>query len=474
MAYGVLHTHRRAVLLAVFALIALIAVADWRVNAEVPVGFLYLLPIVLASRLLDRKQVAGVCILCAILAELFDGVVWTLQSGLPRDVLYIAAFTGVGLFAHEVGESRRAAVAHVSQLEHENQARRDAEDQLRILVESSPVAILTTNANGQVLLANDAAHRLFGVSPESLAGQPIHPYLPCLANLPDPSRGRQSFRTVMRCTGYRRDGDIFMADVWFSTYRTSMGPRVAAMVVDASEELRDREEEGLHQLLAGSRILVSAVSHEIRNICGAIALVHENLSRSGVLSQNRDFEALGSLIIALERIAATELRHTGDQATAVDLRSFFDELRIVNGPSFREKEIAVEWHIPPDLPAAWADPHSLMQVFLNLIKNSERALIEQADGRVRISAEVVQQRVLIHVADNGVGIENPGLLFRPFQQNAKSSGLGLYLSRALLRSFSGDLRYEPAPSGATFVVELAAIVSTGRAAYGSKDQTLAH
>ena len=246
------------------------------------------------------------------------------------------------------------------------------------------------------------------------------------------------------------------------------------MVVDASEELRDREEEGLHQLLAGSRILVSAVSHEIRNICGAIALVHENLSRSGVLSQNRDFEALGSLIIALERIAAMELRHTGDQATAVDLQSFFDELRIVNGPSFREKEIAVEWGIPPDLPAAWADPHSLMQVFLNLIKNSERALIEQADGRVRISAEVVQQRVLIHVADNGVGIENPGLLFRPFQQNAKSSGLGLYLSRALLRSFSGDLRYEPAPSGATFVVELAAIVSSGRAAYGSKDQTLAH
>lgn len=474
MATGALRTHRRAVLLAVFGLIAIIAVTDWRVSAEVPVGFLYLFPIVLASRALDRRQVTGVGVLCAILAELFDGVPWTLQSGLPRDVLYIAAFTGVGLFAHEVGESRRAAVAHVSELEQENQARRDAEDQLRILVESSPVAILTADVNGQVLLANDAAHRLLGVSPESLAGESIHPYLPCLANLPDPRTGQQSFRTVMRCTGYRRDGDIFMADVWFSTYRTSRGPRLAALVVDASDELRDREEESLHQLLTGSRILVSAVSHEIRNICGAIALVHANLSRSGALSENRDFEALGSLVIALERIAAMELRQTGDQATAVHLQSFFNELRIVNGPSFREKEIAVEWNIPADLPAVWADPHSLMQVFLNLIKNSERALIAQRDCRVRISAAVAQQRVLIHVSDNGVGIENPELLFRPFQQNAKSSGLGLYLSRALLRSFGGDLRCEPATSGAIFVIELAAIVRSDYATHGSKDQTVAH
>jgi signal transduction histidine kinase len=260
----------------------------------------------------------------------------------------------------------------------------------------------------------------------------------------------------------------------FSTYRTSRGPRLAALVVDASDELRDREEESLHQLLTGSRILVSAVSHEIRNICGAIALVHENLSRSGALSENRDFEALGSLVIALERIAAMELRQTGDQATAVHLQSFFNELRIVNGPSFREKEIAVEWNIPADLPAVWADPHSLMQVFLNLIKNSERALIARRDCRVRISAAVAQQRVLIHVSDNGVGIENPELLFRPFQQNAKSSGLGLYLSRALLRSFGGDLRCEPATSGALFVIELAAIVRSDYASHGSKDQTVAH
>jgi C4-dicarboxylate-specific signal transduction histidine kinase len=100
-----------------------------------------------------------------------------------------------------------------------------------------------------------------------------------------------------------------------------------------------------------------------------------------------------------------------------------------------------------------------MQVFLNLTKNSERALANHTDCRVRISATAVDQRVLITVADNGGGIKNPELLFRPFQQNAKATGLGLYLSRALMRSFGGDLRYEPAEEGATFIVEMASMAS---------------
>jgi signal transduction histidine kinase len=296
-------------------------------------------------------------------------------------------------------------------------------------------------------------------------------------NIPDLRTGQQSFRTLMQCKGRRRDGEMFIADVWFATYRTSAGPRLAAMVVDTSDELRDREETGLHQLLAGSRILVSAVSHEIRNICGAIAVVHENLSRQGSLANNADFEALGTLALALEKIAAMELRSGGDgsgaQGTPLELQSFLDELRIVVSPSLREKDIDVEWELPSGLPAVWANAQSLMQVFLNLTKNTERALANQRDSRVRISVTREEQHVLIRVADNGLGIEKPELLFRPFQQNAKATGLGLYLSRALMRSFGGDLRYEPSKEGAVFVVDLACVANETEAAYGRQDQTVA-
>jgi signal transduction histidine kinase len=207
-------------------------------------------------------------------------------------------------------------------------------------------------------------------------------------------------------------------------------------------------------LLAGSRILVGAVSHEIRNVCGAIAMAHANLSRGGELNGSKDFEALGNLIVALEKIAGMELRNTANQATAVDLASLLEELRIVIESSLEEQGILIRWNIDPDLPGVWADRQSLMQVFLNLTRNSERAMRDRGRRELSIRAFASATRVSVRVTDTGCGIDRPDQLFRPFQQQAHATGLGLYLSRAFMRSFRGDLRYEPEPAGCSFVVEL--------------------
>ena len=178
----------------------------------------------------------------------------------------------------------------------------------------------------------------------------------------------------MQARGQRDDGETFLADICFSTYRTNAGSRLTAMVLDASEEFRTHEVSGLHQLLAGSRIAIGAISHEIRNVSGAIAAVHQNLAHCGLLAGNKDFEALGNLIVALERIASVNLRQSSDQATEVDLAALLDELKIVVAPSLLEENIEAQWTIEPGLPLVWADRPSLMQVFLNLTTNSIRAL----------------------------------------------------------------------------------------------------
>ena len=367
----------KAVLLRAAIMIAAIALADWRIEREIPLGFLYLFPMLLVGSALSRWQIAVVAALCTFLTELFDSFDWFTGSGVPRDILIFAAFFCAGLFVFEMVRNRQIALQHLQQIQDQSEARREAEEQLTILVDSSPAAIFTTDAEGRVLLANDAAHRLFALPPGVLPGRSIREYLPSLVNVPGLDRKRQAFRTVMQCRGHRADGGVFLADVWFSTYQTSVGPRLAAMVVDTSEELRSREELSLHQLLAGSRILVGAVSHEIRNVCGAIAVVHQNLARSGALAQSKDFEALGTLILALEKIAAMDLRQIANQAGSVDLQSLIEELRIVVEPALREAGIDVHWSIEEGLPAVWADRQSLMQVFLNLTKNSERAMNKQ-------------------------------------------------------------------------------------------------
>jgi two-component system sensor kinase FixL len=450
-------------------LVVLIAIADWRIDAEIPLGFLYLLPMLLVGRVLSRWQICLAAALCTGLTEAFNSLRWNPAVGLPRDILTFAAFSGIGLFVYGVVRNRRVSGDNMRRIESEIAARQDAEEQLKVLIESSPAAIFTADAEGRFLLANEAAHKLFAVTTGSLQGTSIHRYFPSLLNLPSANHTGRTFRTVMQCHGTRQNGEVFLADIWFSTYQTSLGARLAAMVVDISEDLRTREESSLHQLLAGSRILVAAVSHEIRNVCAAIAVVYQNMSRTSYLENNKDFEAFGTLIQSLEKIAAMDLQKNSDRATSVDLHSLLDELQIVVEPALEEDGIRLSVSAGEDIPEVLADRPSLMQVFLNLIKNSERAMRRQSHKELQITVEIRNQQVLVRFLDSGSGVQNPADLFKPFQQRAESTGLGLYLSRAFMRSFQGDLRFEPTTSGACFVVELSALGKEGSEPYESAD-----
>ena len=445
---------KQSALLKAGIMIAAVALVDWLVVGEIPLGFLYLAPMLVVGASLDPWQISLIAVLCTFLAEIFDDLPWNLRTGLSRDVLYFAAFIGAGLYVRAIAINRRSALKHLHEIELQMDARREAEEQLKILIESSPAAIVTTDANGNVLMANEAAHRLLALSQGTLPGKTIHRYLPSLTNISRHEDSKQYFRSVMQARGHRDDGETFLADICFSTYRTNAGSRLTAMVLDGSEEFRTHEVSGLHQLLAGSRIAVSAVSHEIRNVSSAIGAVHQNLAHDGSLAGNKDFEALGNLIGALERIASVNLRQSSDQATEVDLAALLDELKIVVTPSLQEENIEAEWIVEPGLPLVWADRPSLMQVFLNLITNSVRALSDRGHRILSVNARNEGNQVLVEVADNGGGVAHPEHLFRPFQAGAVATGLGLYLSRAFMRSFGGELHYVSIPGGACFVVSL--------------------
>ena len=221
----------------------------------------------------------------------------------------------------------------------------------------------------------------------------------------------------------RLDGEVFQANIWFSTYRTQSGPRLAAVVADTSDDLRDREESNLRQMLTGSKIVAGAICHEIRNICGATAVIYANLSRHQLLAPNEDFLALGTLIEGLE-MASLELRNTLKEETrGVDLHLLLDELRIVIDPACRDTGIALRFQVPADLPLVWADRHLLLQALLNLTKNSERALGTPFSRReISIEVSSAAGKVQIYCRDTGPGLSAPERLFRPFQPEPKPRG----------------------------------------------------
>jgi signal transduction histidine kinase len=96
-----------------------------------------------------------------------------------------------------------------------------------------------------------------------------------------------------------------------------------------------------------------------------------------------------------------------------------------------------------------------LQAFLNIAKNSQRAVEGQDRKELIVRTEVEASSVVIRFIDNGPGVANPERLFEPFQPGALATGLGLYLSRAFVRAFQGDIEYEPQPVGCSFAVILA-------------------
>lgn len=450
-----LRADKGQVLSATAVVIALIAVSDWSIGTRASLGLLYILPMMMGATVVAPWQTAALALICSFLRSLFDLPSPPLEI-LLRFVFAFLAYTVSGLFVTALIRNRQLVVEHLGKLRLEQELRLEAEEQLKVLVESSPAAILTIDGNGRVLAANRAASGLFSIpEDETLRGRAIGVYLPVLADALQYQSGSQGLRTAAQCQGRRENGEVFLANTWFSSYAAPEGARLAAIVVDSSEEMREREEQGLQQLMKGNRIAAAAVSHEVRNLCSAISLLSSNLKEKHGIAHDEDFQGLTKLVSGLERIASVELQwRAQDELEQVALQQVLDDLRIVIEPDWREINGVVCWSLPTTLPMVVAERHGLLQAFLNLAQNSHRAVQDCPVRELSISVSVEEQTARVWFRDTGPGIASPARLFEPFQPGSDGTGLGLYVSRSVVRSYGGELRFEPQESGSCFTVEV--------------------
>ena len=105
-----------------------------------------------------------------------------------------------------------------------------------------------------------------------------------------------------------------------------------------------------------------------------------------------------------------------------------------------------------------ADEKLLSQVLINLLKNAMQALEGQADGKIRMEVDTEKNQLLIRVTDNGPGVPSDLIedIFVPFfTTKATGSGIGLSLSRQIIRMHGGELSVASQPYRETcFTVSL--------------------
>jgi len=211
--------NRTKALLASGAIVLVLALFDWWSKPYFAIGFLYLFPIMLAAGFLPRWGIALLGLTCAILAETFSFL--NPSDSYIRLAVFALALCGCGLFLSEVLRNQQLALA--------------AQEQIRILVETSPAAIVTVDANGFIELANQAAAQLLAPPDGVLIGQPVAGFLPELYRALRREEGPQ-LRATMQCRGQRGNGEPFLATVWFSSYKKGDHPKVAAIIADVSDE----------------------------------------------------------------------------------------------------------------------------------------------------------------------------------------------------------------------------------------------
>ncbi|MBZ5603258.1 MAG: ATP-binding protein [Acidobacteriia bacterium] len=136
------------------------------------------------------------------------------------------------------------------------------------------------------------------------------------------------------------------------------------------------------------------------------------------------------------------------------LQHLLDELRIIIEPSWAEIDGAVMWDAPETTIRVPADRYGLLQVFLNLAQNSHRAVQTRSRRQLAIRLAINGAAASVAFRDTGCGIADPQNLFQPFQKGADVTGLGLFVSRALVRSYGGELRFQPVEEGCCMIVEL--------------------
>ncbi|QPF75572.1 PAS domain S-box protein [Roseateles sp. DAIF2] len=346
-------------------------------------------------------------------------------------------------------------------------------------------AMVSTDAQGRVVEFNPAAEAMFGRALAEVRGADV-------ATLIVPPRFRAAHHAGLarlragaggallgrrlEMQALRRDGSEFAVEMVL--WRSEVGGEVhyTASLVDISERLQARQEierqrESLRQTekLSAMGSLLAGVAHELNNplaiVMGRADLLEDKLAGSPLRDDAQRIreaaERCGRIVRTFLNMARAKPTRRAPLALNDIVRAAADML----GYTLRSHGIALELRLDPTLPQLMGDADQLGQVLLNLLVNAQQALVptggREEPRRIVVATGVEtrregqaarEPRIWLRVQDSGPGVppEVREQLFQPFfttKAEGLGTGLGLSVSRSLVREHGGDLVLETQSGG---------------------------
>jgi PAS domain S-box-containing protein len=358
---------------------------------------------------------------------------------------------------------------------------------LRVLLNAPDEDFFLIDLEGRFLIANDAIQERFRTLTSELIGHRLEELLP-----PEGYRLHQEMWTK----AIREQQPCFFEDELFGRRRANriypvvnkdgIVDKLAVYAIDVTEQ-RDMESRALRNAqLATVGTLAASVAHEVNNPNNAILFQAQWLQKAWHELRYHLQEAMekrASLRIAgrplpqaqqtcdeflvgivdnshrIEKIVAN-LKHLsspdrGERPVPLDLNVVILSAKSILEHQIHRHGARCQLTLADDLPLIQGHSTQMEQLVINILLNALQAL-PGPHGEVHVTTSLLDNRVVLCIADRGVGISEAhlGQVTVPFfttRADVGGTGLGLSISAAIVRQHRGQLEIQSTPGKGTTV-----------------------
>jgi two-component system sensor histidine kinase PilS (NtrC family) len=445
-----------------------------------PYSFLYLLAIMHAGMLLDRRQALYTAALCIIL------------YGALVDMQYYGLLQKIGLGAESARYRGEVVILYTIFLHligfvlaavtggHLAERARQTEQALRVtevnyeelkqlhstIVEQLESGLMTVTPDGLIRVFNPYLERLTGLTQPKAYGCSVSAVFPGLALPPQPDAFRQQGEFSYRA----HSGDPLLIGYTLTSFNNLQGEPAGFLVTIRDLTSLKQMELALKRAdrLAALGELSARMAHEIRNPLAAISGSVQLLAEHGSLRDHesrllaivlRESERLNVLITDFLAYA----RPRPPQLEPFDFVTLVSDLQELLAGDAHFNLVRLRNELPSEL-LVRADRDQLQQVLFNLLQNAADAMpdggeiVLQADLQRDVDDAGSRYGLLrIRVKDQGVGMDPETCLhlFEPFwTTKPNGTGLGLATVYRIIEGHQGTVQVDPGPEGGTEVTLL--------------------
>ena len=328
-------------------------------------------------------------------------------------------------------------------------------EELASIISSIRDGLVVMDGDGVITLTNDGFRRITGQS--KVEGRPFWEVL----------RAPQFADLVREVSGDHPglSHDITIDERTYVANAAPIGSHAGVVVL-----LHDVTE--LKNLERVKRDFVVNLSHELRtpltSIKGYLETMEQDAGSASPYLEiiKRNADRLGLIVEDLMRLSELEDSQTRLNLEEVDVRSLIDNVIPAFAHRLAEKHLEIQVDAGTEPLLVMADPFRLEQVLVNLIDN---AVKYTERGAIRVSLRKDDRRLVIEVADTGIGIPKEHLprIFERFYVVDKSrsrrvggTGLGLAIVKHIVLLHNGSVDVESTPGeGTKFTVSLPSAIA---------------